>query len=77
MFLQAAEKALKAAQYGVDADKIIPFAYNTHGFVAYLNSKSKWSLSVQLEKSSPDQNPEIDGALTSLSAPLNGHLKQL
>lgn len=29
------------------------------------------------KKSSPDQIPEIDGALTSLSLLLNGHLKQL
>lgn len=29
------------------------------------------------KKSSPDQIPEIDGALTSLSLLLNEHLKQL
>lgn len=58
-----------------NAENVILFAYITHGFVAYLKSKTKGSsfngsLSV-------DQNPEIDGALTLLSPPLNGHLKQL
>lgn len=58
-----------------NAENVIPFAYITHGFVAYLKSKTNGSsfngsLSV-------DQNPEIDGALTLLSPPLNGHLKQL
>lgn len=48
-----------------NAENVIPFAYITHGFVAYLKSKTKGSsfngsLSV-------DQNPEIDGALTLLS----------
>lgn len=58
-----------------NAENVIPFAYITHGFVTYRKSKTKGSsfngsLSV-------DQNPEIDGALTLLSPPLNGHLKQL
>lgn len=58
-----------------NAENVISFAYITHGFVTYLKSKTKGSsfngsLSV-------DQNPEIDGALTLLSPPLNGHLKQL
>ena len=58
-----------------NAENVIPFAYIIHGFVAYLKSKTKGSsfngsLSV-------GQSPEIDGALTLLSPPLNGHLKQL
>ena len=58
-----------------NAENVIPFAYITHGFVTYLKSKTKGS---SFDGSlSVDQNPEIDGALTLLSPPLNGHLKQL
>ena len=58
-----------------NAENVIPFAYITHGFVTYSKSKTKGSSFAG--SLSVDQNPEIDGALTLLSPPLNGHLKQL